>query len=435
VSAIPRPFAHHGCEKMVYDVRMGPLAVRRGQSIFVTYPANPSGREAHPHVRTHDCAARAWSEPVQVGAVPHFDHHFNPVLWFDCDERIHVLFKCHGRDGGTHMVSERPADIGDWRVGPQISSSISYPRAFMRSDGSVVLYYRALGHMGYWVYQVARDGGHVWSAPTPTVDFDRDPVSIEDCWAGTYQTVLMDPDEDALHIGFVYWDERKAVNPLYGVRLSSINRYHLYYLKLHLSTGELRNAQGSAVSRPANRHQAERCKLLDTGHRLTNMPAMALDDTGQPCFLLPMSGDSPWQCTFHFIRCGKGGITDTPIIDTNHTWSGCDLRNLGGRKWLAYLIVGSVEGEMLSYGGGDLEEWRSDDDGATWRRVRQLVPEPGLLYNNPCPVVDVAGGTMADAVLFYGWEGPGSMQPVGAGGTTTTELRGKAFLWHDGKWL
>jgi hypothetical protein len=176
------------------------------------------------------------------------------------------------------------------------------------------------------------------------------------------------------------------------------------------------------------------------------MPHVLNDALGQPCFLLPVSDDSPWNGRFHFVRRRRGEWLRTAITRANNTWDGCMLRWDEG-ELCAYLVTGDHDGQMLSYGGGTLQEWRSADLGVSWRKQRDLIPEPGLLYNNPRAVERSTGGTLDGYLVFYGWEGPGGIQvqtgSLVSGIKPRVELpqdapignRGKAFLWHDGEWL
>jgi hypothetical protein len=433
-----RPFALHGGEKMIYDVRMGPMAMERDGVITVAYQANPKGAAGHPHVIQYDIAKKSWSAPAQIGEAPHYDHHFGPVIWFDKDGRLHALYNCHIRPGmSRHIVATEPGSIERWSEGPRIADSISYPHFVPIADGKLLLYYRVLGHLGYWAYRVSEDGGFTWSAARTVVDMDRDPEVEQDCWTGSYHSVAASPDGRSLHIAFINLDEIRRLNPLYNRKFTScntLNRYHLHYMKLDIATGELTTIDGEKMTAPVNRAQAERCKVWDGGWRLTNMPAIWVDSSGEPCFLLPISGKSPWECEFTFVRRNAGRWEMIPVAETNSTWSGCLLR--GGRegRLVAYVVSGSEYGELYDYGGGDLVEWISTDDGSSWTRGRTLAPEPGLLYNNPRMVDLSTGGFMDDAVLFFGWAGPGSLNQTArrnpqAGG------RGKAFLWRDGEYL
>ncbi|HCQ04268.1 MAG TPA: hypothetical protein DIT99_27915, partial [Candidatus Latescibacteria bacterium] len=99
----------NGIEKMLYDVRMGPQAVFHEGTIYSSPQRESEGVGlGHPHIRTYDVDKRIWSEPAQIGNVERYDHHFAPILLFDPAERVHVLFDCHGRSGGQHIVAVLP---------------------------------------------------------------------------------------------------------------------------------------------------------------------------------------------------------------------------------------------------------------------------------------------------------------------------------------
>ena len=432
---IAKPFARYGCEKMIYDVRMGPVALCYNDIIYIAYQANPNGPEAHPHIITYDLQGQRWSKPIQMGKVARYDHHFAPVLWFDHEAHIHVLFHCHSaQHGAIHVVSTHPESVEEWAEAPEIAPSISYPHTVRIYDDKLLLFYRTFGHMGYWTYQISDDGGYSWTpANIPIIDFDQEPKLDSDTWAGTYHSVCAGKDGRSLHIAFVYWDERKRLNPLYKRKFGSINRRHLYYLRLDIPSGQLYTIEGDRIETPVTRERAEKCKIWDTGYRLANMPSILIDDNDEPCFVMPVSEEAPWNCKFYFIRRKRGEWIRQPIVGTNNTWAGAYLTKAGEAALTAYLVVGDVDGEGLSYGGGDVEEWVSTDGGASWKLSRKVVPEPGLLYNNPRPIEYTNGGVIDGFLLFYGWEGPGSIQPIGGSGNS--KLRGNAYLWNDGKWL
>ncbi|MCX7017088.1 MAG: BNR-4 repeat-containing protein [Candidatus Sumerlaeota bacterium] len=421
---------------MIYDVRMGPIAVAHEDKIYVAYQANPAGGKALPHVIVYDQRARQWSPPVVVGDVSRYDHHYGPILWLDSHKRIHVLFHCHGRPHESkHVVSKRPRSTDEWEEGPEIATHMTYPRLVKFGEDRALLYYRVFGHMGYWTYQTSQDGGATWSAPAgPIEDFDQAPTIGSDVWAGAYHSIQPGRDGRTLHIGFVYWDESRARNPLYGGMRGSICRYHLYYLRLDTLTGKLTNADGQEMTPPVNREQAERCKAWDTGHRLTNMPSIHIERDESPAMILPVSEESPWRCRFHCVRRQNGQWERAPVVETNHTWAGsCVTRDPQGTL-RAFLVVGAVDGETLSYGGGEIEEWRMNGEGPDWAFVRRIVPEPDCLYNNPRFVETTEGGILPNDLIFYGWPGQASIQRtdvvVEPGGFT-----GKAFLWRNEQFL
>ncbi len=430
----PLSFARYGSEKMFFDSRMGPQALHHNEVIYIVYQANEQGIAAHPHMIAYNCITRSWSKPVKLGENPaEYDHHFAPILWIDANERLHVLYGCH-LTPGTHLVSRKPREIEEWEEGPPIAKSISYPTVVQASDNRHVLFYRALGHLGFWNFRVSNDGGFSWSSAKRLIDFDRDPRDDNDAdsWAGSYPSVSAGVDGRSLHIGFVYFDERKRKHPFYTIRPRSRTRYNLYYLRLDIDSGEIYNIDGDKVATPVNRGQAERtCLVWDTGHELSNMPSVTIDQQNNPYFLLPVSDQSPWRSRFYFVARRNGKWERVPLIDTNNTWAGCLLQADGLKNFIAYMVSGDPKDETLFYSGGLIEKWHSGDGGVTWHREQVLVPEPGLLYSNPKPVHRSGGGYLKDHVLFFGWNGPGSIEAD----ASPLRNRGRAYLWANGQWL
>ncbi len=430
----PRHFAEFGSEKMIFDVRLGPQAVCHDDIIYIVYQANPHGLATHPHIIAYDRRARSWSRPVRLGEnPPRYDHHLAPVLWIDDQDHLHVLYGCH-LTPGTHLVSRKPRAIDEWTPGPPIANSISYPTLVRAHDNTLVLFYRALGHLGFWAYRTSGDGGYSWSAARRLIHFAQSPSEDDDadCWAGVYPSVCPSPDGRSLHIGFVYWDERRGVHPVYQIRRRSRARYHLYYLRLDIPSGALYTIDCKRLKAPVNRGLADAaCKVWDTGYELSNMPSIALGAQGEPHFLLPVSDQSAWHSRFHFVTRQGRAWHRVALTGTNNTWAGGLLRAEGPNDFVAYLVSGQDADETLFYSGGTVEQWSSRDRGVTWHRDRSLVPDPDLVYNNPRPVQNSRGGDLRDHLVFFGWQGPGSIEAD----PSPLRNRGRAYLWGGGEWL
>ncbi|MCZ6673509.1 MAG: BNR-4 repeat-containing protein [Verrucomicrobia bacterium] len=427
------PFAMHGTEKMIYDARMEPQAVLHKDVIYIVYQADRDANIGNPHIISYDTKRETWSEPVQIATVPTYDHHYAPVLWIDKDDRFHILYQCHGRSG-IHMVSEKPGDFTRWKESTTIAPFISYPKFLHISDQRIMMYHRVFGHMGYWTYHISEDGGYTWQRPeTSHVDFDQDPQVDDDLHAGSYHTIKLDATGENLHVGFVWKDERGRRDNRYHEVLDKNKRYNLYYLRLNLASGKIYTLEGKELKQPLNKSRAEQCKVLDSDYYLTNIPTLALDADGNPVFLLLMSDKTPTDTVFHFIRRQGDKWVKTPIARTVSTWAGSHLQRTGPGKWSAILVVGKDKGEIPSYGGGAMQKWVSDDDGQTWRMAETLDPEPGLIYNNPSPVWTSDGQVLDDWLVFYGWNGPRSIDDYILGDKGKLHNTGKAFLWHDGE--
>ena len=294
------------------------------------------------------------------------------------------------------------------------------PQALWHEDTIFIVY--------HWGYQLSNDGGYTWTRPdVPLVDFDQNPRINLDTWACTYHSARPSADRNWLHIGFNYMDERTA------------NRHHLYYARLELATGELYGPDGDRLQRPLTRAGAEACKLWDTGHRYSLNPAILPADgptaagEGSAAFVVPVSESTPHDVVYHFVRRCRGVWERHPIVRTNDIWSGSHVTRDADRAIVAYLTVGTVGGAGLRYGGGEIERWLSRDDGETWQRDARLVPEDGLLYNNPKPVERADGSEAARCLTLFGWQGPGGLEqpqrpfrPLGSSG--------RAYLWLDGEW-
>ncbi len=427
-----QPFAKFGSEKMIYDARMGPVAVDDGQRVVIVYQGGEGASVGQPHIIAYDRKTVRWSPPMQLGTVSHRDHHFMPIVWRDDGGYWQVLYHCHFSPG-VHLVSKVPDAIDAWENGETIADSISYPSIHYLGDGRRLLFYRVKGHLGYWVYRLSDDGGRSWGAERLLIDFDYDPQDEADRWAGSYPLPLVSRDGRSLHIGLCYWDERNGCHPRYRFKLDLLTRYHLYYLKLDVDSGELSTIHGTGLDIPVNRRAAEAAKVLDSGDELTNFPTIATDAHDRPMMIVPISEGDPWRCRFHCLRWDGSKWQHSTIIETDNTWSASRVIDWQGDRITADLIVGEGKGEACFYGGGQLQRWQSDDNGLNWRYQRSFVPIEGLIYNNPRPVERAGGGVVDDAFVLYGWQGPGGVWKTPSY-DTPNHNRGMAWLWLDGKW-
>ena len=149
--------------------------------------------------------------------------------------------------------------------------------------------------------------------------------------------------------------------------------------------------------------------------------------------MVPVSDSTPHDVVYYFVRRRNGVWERHPIVRTNDIWSGSHVARGADGSIVAYLTAGTVDGAGLRYGGGEIERWRSRDEGVTWQRDARLVPEEGLLYNNPKPVERPDGSEVARCLTLFGWQGPGGLEqpqrpfrPLGSSG--------RAYLWLDGEW-
>jgi hypothetical protein len=375
--------------------------------------------ETKPMIISYDPAGRSFSQAAPLGPADD-DHHYAPVIWSDTDGYIHVLYGCH-KTPGTHLVSKRPGAIGrnraEWDVGPQIAPGISYPTFHRVLHDKVLMYYRNAGHIGSWTYRISGDNGKTWAGP------GRDVIDLDSKgrfeWS-SYQTCLPGPDGRYLHVAFVAYDDNRQdeteryYNPRYNTTVGDGWKYNLYYVQIDLETGVVSNYKGVALQTPVDLDQAnEMCRIWDTEWRATGLPpGIALDEKGQPVFLHVLSGETTRKLQYHFMRLVEGAWVHSVVAPANHHWNCGHIRSLGGSKYQAFLVTGDeypdAGGYMDKHGGGRIEQWATEDGGATWQMVRDLTPpQPeyaGWKFNNIQPVVTPAGTEVPNMLLFYGWK-------------------------------
>ncbi len=422
-----KSFAKNGHEKMIYDTRMGPQALLHKNKIYICYQANPSGKEPQPWIIYFDINEKSFSKPVQVAKLPEKeDHHHAPIMWFDEMDKIHIYCYCHSNKGdGLHLVSKNPLDINKWEKTTRPAKRITYPRLFRLSEKKLLMYLRVKGHLGYWAYIISEDNGYTWTDPVPLFDFDKNPGSELDEWAGSYHSIVLDSEKEKAQIGFVYWDESRSENPLYKKEKTFNNyyRYHLYGAELDIKSNTLFNLKGQKMSTPVNKEDAEKCKIWDTGHKWTNQPTVLFGE--KPAFMIPVAGESAYQVLFYFVFLDNEGVwKKVQVTETNNIWSASALTRDEEGNIVAYLVSEKQSDKKLKFGGGDrIEQWISSDGGFNWKKENILKPEPGLVYNNPTFVEKKEGEILNDYLIFFGWKGNQAICNDG-----------KAFLWQkEGK--
>ncbi len=415
-------FAEDGALKMLYDNRMYPQAVVSGGQLHVVW----RGEKGLPWIRSYDLAKRQFSASrmllsgtgieIDAGRFER-DQHYAPIVWAQPDGRLHVAFGFH-RTPGYHLATKQPGATDSWQRLPEISHSVSYPQAHNLADGRTLVYFRESGHLGFWTYRTTADGGRTWDMPeSPVIDMDAAPrESPLASHAGSYQTTLVSPDGSTLHIAFIWKVEEPIASQRYGSVLHDYTRRHnLYYVRADLASGKVFNAHGKELPRPVNFATAQReCLVMDTeGGSASVGPSIALGPGGEPNFLLPVSGKTPYASTFYFVRMRSGKWEKTPLTATGHPFNSTHLVARADGSFQAFLIAGDGEANedtlMNSYGWGDrVEEWVSDISGAHWKRSRDLTPKPGLRYQSVKFVRGEDGQSVDDLLLFYAWQGTGS---------------------------
>ena len=136
-----------------------------------------------------------------------------------------------------------------------------------------------------------------------------------------------------------------------------------------------------------------------------------LDENGEPTFLHVLSEDNLKTHYYYYVRREKGKWVQTPICNTTLQWNSGYLSRDKDGVLHAYVIVGEgylEGGYMDKHGGGQIEEWISEDKGKSWKKNRDVTPDqescPGWRFNNIQPVLRPDGTAVKGMLLFYGWK-------------------------------
>ncbi len=428
-------FGEAGGYKMIYDRRAGPVAVQgEEEQVFIAYqgsarPANSRKVWATPMVTAWDPRSQSFSASVPIGPSS-MDHHHGPVIWPDAKGHLHLLSGCH-RTTGSHLISNEPGNLGsnlaDWTHGSGFPFYISYPHVFVLPEERALIFYRTYGHTSSWTYQITETNGILWDRPENDLT-DLDTGGYLD-WSA-YHSAKVDPEGKYLHVAFVDYDDNKAkdpkrfFNPGYDLPFrNGAQKYNLYHLKVNLESGKVSNSKGAPVQTPVHLDQAKaECLVWGTGWRFTGIPPdINFDQQGSPALLHVLSGDTPDDLDYYFLRHTDEGWIRTRIRSAGHSWNVGRIVHSPDGIWTALLVVTAPgqlgEGLMDNHGGGRLEEWVSSDDGKTWQFKQDRTPNPehypNWRFNNVRPVIRMDGSEAPGIAICYGW--PDSVTPDARG--------------------
>jgi len=448
---VPRALelAGDGHLAMLYDSRMHPAAIEHDGKLILTW----RGQNGWPQVRIYDLATRELSEQVNVydGLEQAFDlekytkdQHYNPVIWLDRENHLHLIAGCHGNWLAIHndcdkVKSKIPGDIfSGWElVDETIAESINYPKVYPIYEDQTLMHFRHSGHIGAWTYRISENGTDSWHGPDqPIVDMNSGASPFEDCldfFSGSYHNIRIGEDGKTLHNAFVWQQDfiikmlpeahqgadcEPPPNTRYGFQGDEKidTRYNLYYVKVDLPTGKVFNHAGEELSVPISRRVADRKALIwDTDERIfAAPPSIWVDEEEEPYFLGMVSEDTPHRGWFTFVRHDGNEWQKTKVAKSSHYYNSALLDRAPNGDFRAFLIIGEEDTskqnrrdnklDLNNYGWGErVEEWVSQDEGRTWRMMRDITPIKGLRYQNLKRASGGIGQSIEDIVLFYGW--------------------------------
>jgi len=396
-------FAEDGASSAINGINRPP-AVCFNNKTYVTY----QGVNNAPMVTVYDHIKKEWGPIVKAGTSPlgDTDTHGAPSMVIDKEGYLHIFFGSHGGKQ-VYVKSRKPEDITDWMEMPPIHGSMTYPNAAALESGELVMIGRTGGgHKAPWSEISSKDGGKTWNKPKAILNYHPN---------GIYAATAVGPNNKTFHLGWSLDDlqinaryarmgiARKKKGPWDYVADA---RRHAFYA-MRDENGVWRNVQGQALQTPLNLEQSfEKC-LVYRGDwpEHGNYPIVEVSPDGRPSmmFLNGRLPDDPKLWTLdtvsydqNFARWDGKKWVITKVTETDMMWDSGHAIFFGPEKNQVdvYLVAGGsrINGKNTTLGrrGGDIQHWRSMDDGKSWEQQADVITflQTGRLFIHPTRVVN-----------------------------------------------
>ena len=351
-----------------------------------------------------------WASNVKVGVNPlgNTDTHGAPSMLIDKQGYLHVFYGSHTRRQ-MYSRSKRPCDITEWVVMPPVSLQMTYPCGAMLDNGDMVLIGRAGGHVRPWVELTSSDSGNTWRTSRPIVDFRPH---------GLYGTVKPGVDGKTVHFTWSLQAKGDLIKGTSTERFSTgrgkygygntviDNRHHCFYMRRD-QQGRWYNIQGEPLQTPIDMKTAYQKCLVYRGDWPSHGQhgTMGVDKHDKPHIVF-LAGKMPtdkakWHTnnvdyTYKYARWDSNRWVLNNITTTDSIWDmGQAVFPEPDGSVDVYLVArGSRtdEGQLTTKGriGGNIEQWRSEDHGKTWKKIKDVITytKTGRLFNCPHAVVN-----------------------------------------------
>ena len=410
------------------DMVIHPQAVRVGTAVYTVY----QGAGLDPYIIAFDDSG-AIRGPYKIGENPLADgydpddSHGAPSLLADpTTGNLHVFWGAHA-SALKHARTRTPGDIRSWVALPAVPGDVTYPQVFRDDAGVSHLFFRGddnsgavtgtstpvLDRQGWW-RSTSLDGGSTWTTPTPVI-------------LGTSEIRWYAHFEKGAD-GFVHM----AATTHAKADPSPLARSGIFYARLDTTTGEWSDAAGSVLATagasipPAARLSTSTVFALPVAAGEWHNGMTVADDGSGTAVVAYVTGGQygPGACRWESARFTGSKWVTSAIAPTDFLMDSGDIEYGADGELDAFLTIGAgalgPPADPYSYRGGDIEQWRSFNDGDTWVRVRTLKSADlghGVVYNDP---QTVAGhGRSGPRVMFGEWDNDAG------------DFVRKVFLWGE----
>jgi hypothetical protein len=285
---------------------------------------------------------------------PTGDAHENPTLQLDDAGHVWVFCNTHGAGAENSYIfrSTAPYSINEFEQIARTNFSYSQPWV-VPGGGFLFLHtrYQSGRRMLHWM---TSPDGREWSAPQPLARMEQ----------GHYQ--ISQRVGDRVATAFNVHPEPGELNA----------RTNLYYVETDDMGESWRTVDGSAISPPlVDTHNAALVYDYQAEGRLVYLKDLNFDAAGRPIILYlttgghepgPASGERQWF-TAHWTG-DEWQIRPFAVSDHNYDYGALYVED---DQWR---IIAPTEPGPQPYGaGGEMALWTSEDEGESWRKVRQLT--------------------------------------------------------------
>lgn len=287
------------------------------------------------------------------------DAHDNPVMSMDDKGYIWIFSSSHGTARPSFVsVSKQPYSVDDFEL-VQITN-FSYTQPYYFKDRGFFFLHTRYGEGGRRLFQMSSPDGRTWSEGEKMAMIEK----------GHYQ---------------VSWTDGKKVGSAFNMHPApdGLNwRTNLYYMETADFGKTWRNVQGEEIELPLT--EVDNPALVHdfrSEKRNVYMKDVAYDAQGHPVILFLTSGG--WESgpvnnprTWQTARWTGSQWEIRSITDSDNNYDTGSLYIEDDGLWR---IIGPTEpGPQRFNTGGEVALWTSSDQGATWKKVRQLTQNSEL---------------------------------------------------------
>jgi hypothetical protein len=292
---------------------------------------------------------------VVLGENPDGDAHRNPTILIDERGFIYVFFGAHGHP--TRVVkSASRYDITAWRPAAEIEERNTYPQPWQLRPGELFVSYRAAPG---WRFRRSIDGAQSWRPPVDLIHFGDNSV---------YAVTIAEsgPCPRKIHIA---WEKMGGGAPE-EIRTKALwaRRYNVYYAYSDDGGATWRKRGGDICPLPITEADAE--QVYASGEHGVWLEDIQLDSRGNPYILFIDADVATYECQWKVARHSQGRWLVADVARGDHMY---DAGGLVIRADDDFRVYGPTTPSQPYEDGGEMEEWTSTDQGATWTNTRHIT--------------------------------------------------------------